>query len=70
MIGEMQFLERFYTSSIWILWGCPFNYKTFALTDDFNIPRNTYDECMNFVISEYRFCTHCCHLLILVQSLV
>ncbi len=26
--------------------------KTFKLTDDFNLPRNTYAECMDFVLSE------------------
>jgi hypothetical protein len=53
MIGEMQFFKAFaYFKLVGFYGGVPLITKPFALTDNFNLPRNTYDECMNFVISE------------------
>ena len=53
LIGEMKFLRAFsYFRLISIHGGVPLITKPFGLTDDFDVPRNTYDECMNFVITE------------------
>ncbi len=53
MIGEMKFLRAFaYFRLVALHGGIPLITKTFNLDDDFNIPRNSYDECMDFVISE------------------
>jgi starch-binding outer membrane protein, SusD/RagB family len=53
MIGEMHFLRGFaYFRNVALFGGVPLITKPFNLTDDFIVPRNTYDECMNFVIAE------------------
>ena len=53
MIGEMQFLRAYsYFRLTSIYGGVPLLTKPFGLTDDFKFARNTYDECMNFVITE------------------
>ncbi len=53
MTGEMKLLRAFaYFKLVAFYGGVPLITKPFGLTDDFMISRNTYDECMNFVISE------------------
>ena len=53
MIGEMKFLRAFaYFNLVAFYGGVPLITEPFSLTDDFNVPRNTYDECMNFIVSE------------------
>jgi hypothetical protein len=52
-IGEMKLLRAFaYFKLVSFYGGVPLITKSFGLTDKFDIPRNTYDECMNFVVSE------------------
>ena len=53
MTGEMKFLRAYsYFRLVALYGGVPLITKPFGLKDDFNTPRNTYDECMNFVITE------------------
>lgn len=53
MNGEMKFL-RAYAYFRLVAWygGVPLITKPFSLSDDFNLPKNTYSECMDFVVSE------------------
>jgi hypothetical protein len=53
MIGEMKFLRGYsYFRLATIYNGVPLITKIFDLNDDFNLPRNTYEECMEFAIQE------------------
>jgi hypothetical protein len=53
MTGEMRFLRAFSYFRLTSLYGgVPLITEPFNLTDNFNVPRNTYDECMRFVITE------------------
>jgi hypothetical protein len=53
LTGEMKLLRAFaYFKLVAFYGGVPLITKSFGLTDKFDIPRNTYDECMNFVVSE------------------
>ena len=53
MTGEMKFLRAYaYFRLVAYYGGVPLLKTPFELTGDFNLPRNTYDECMNFVITE------------------
>jgi len=53
MSGEMKFLRAFaYFNMISLYGGVPLVTKPFALTDDFNVPRDTYETCFKFVIDE------------------
>ncbi len=53
MIGEMKFYRAYaYFRLATIYNGVPLVTKTFELTDNFYLPRNTYAECMTFVMSE------------------
>lgn len=53
MIGEMKVLRAFsYFRLIGFFGGVPLITKSFSLRDNFDLPRNTYDECMAFVIKE------------------
>lgn len=54
MIGEMKFLRAYsYFRLVAFFGGVPLLTKPFSLTDNLNVARNTYDECMNFVITEF-----------------
>jgi starch-binding outer membrane protein, SusD/RagB family len=54
MIGEMKFFRAYAYFRLATMYnGVPLITKTFELTDDFFLPRNTYDECMDFVLEEY-----------------
>ncbi len=53
MMGEMKFLRAYaYFNLVSLYGGVPLITKVFGLSDEFNQPRNSYDECMNFVITE------------------
>ncbi len=53
MTGEMKFLRAHaYFKLVAFFGGVPLIKSSFTLNDDFNVPRNTYDECMNFVVKE------------------
>jgi len=53
MIGEVRFLRAYaYFRLVSFYNGVPLITKTFKLDDDFYMPRNTYDECMKFVLDE------------------
>ena len=53
MTGEMKLLRAFaYFKLASFYGGVPLITKPFGLTDDFMLARNTYDEVMNFVITE------------------
>lgn len=54
LTGEMGFLRAFvYSNLIWRYGGVPIITKAYTLTDtDFSIKRNTYDECVDFIVSE------------------
>ena len=53
MIGEMKFLRAYsYFRLVAFHGGVPLFSKPFSLTDELNLPRSSYDECMNFVVKE------------------
>jgi hypothetical protein len=53
MTGEMRFLRAYsYFRLISFYGGVPLITKPFGLKDDFSVPRNTYKECLDFVLSE------------------
>ncbi|HZK62223.1 MAG TPA: RagB/SusD family nutrient uptake outer membrane protein, partial [Anaerovoracaceae bacterium] len=53
MIGEVKFLRAYaYFRLVAFYNGVPLITKTFNLDDDFYLARNTYDECMKFVLDE------------------
>jgi hypothetical protein len=53
MTGEMKFLRAYsYFRLISFFGGVPLITKPFGLNDDFQVPRNSYDECMKFVLKE------------------
>lgn len=53
MIGEMKFLRAYaYFKLVAYFGGVPLIIKPFSPSDDLYVKRNTYDECMSFVISE------------------
>ncbi len=53
MTGEMKFLRAYaYFRLVAFFGGVPLITKPFNLTDNFDVARNTYDDCMNFVVSE------------------
>lgn len=53
MIGEMKFFRAYsYFRLVAFFGGVPLVTSPFGLTDDFKVARNTYDECMKFVVDE------------------
>lgn len=53
LIGEMKVLRAYsYHRLISIYGGVPLITKVFDLNDDFDLPRNTYEECMAFIEKE------------------
>jgi hypothetical protein len=54
LTGEMKFIRAFvYANLIWRFGGVPLITKTYSLTDtDYTIQRNTYDECVDFILRE------------------
>lgn len=53
LIGEMTFLRAFfYADLVARFGGVPLITKTFDLNSDMMVPRNTYDECIDFIVKE------------------
>lgn len=53
MKGEMKFLRAYaYSKLISLYGGVPLITKPFRLDDDFLIPRNSYDDCVEFIVNE------------------
>lgn len=53
MTGEMKFLRAYsYLRLIALHGGVPLITKPFSLNDDFLVPRNTYNECLEFIVKE------------------
>ena len=54
LTGEMMFIRAFvYANLIWRFGGVPLITHTYSLSDtDFSIQRNTYDECVDFIVKE------------------
>lgn len=51
--GEMKFLRAYsYAKLINFHGGVPIIDKPFKLTDDFIVPRNAYQECVNFIVKD------------------
>ena len=53
MKGEVHFLRGFiYHDLVSMYGGVPLIKKAYGLADDFEAPRNTYDECIKYIISQ------------------
>lgn len=53
MKGEVYFLRAYlYQNLVTMYGGVPIIKRTFGLNDDFNVPRNTYEDCINFIVSD------------------
>jgi len=51
--GEVHFLRAyFYNQLVSLYGGVPIVTNTFGLNSEFKVPRNTYEECINFIVSE------------------
>ncbi|TXE10155.1 RagB/SusD family nutrient uptake outer membrane protein [Seonamhaeicola algicola] len=51
--AEMKFLRaNIYSKLIALHGGVPLLDKALGLNDEFNIPRNTYEECVDFIVAE------------------
>jgi len=52
-IGEMKFIRAFvYANLIWCYGGVPLITKVYQLNEDYSVQRNSYDECVDFIVSE------------------
>lgn len=66
MIGEVVFLRAYLYHNMVTIWGgVPIITKTYELTDDFNVERDTYESCVEFIVEE---CNKAASLLPLVQD--
>lgn len=55
MIGELKFLRAYiYANLIWNYGGVPLITKVYQLNEDYSIPRNSYDECVEFIVKELK----------------
>lgn len=53
MEGEVRFLRAYLFHEMIAMWGgVPIIEDVYGLTDDFNAPRDTYEDCVNFIVSE------------------
>jgi hypothetical protein len=51
--GEVYFLRAwFYHQLVSLYGGVPLITRAYSLSDDFNAPRNTYEECINYIVSQ------------------
>ncbi len=51
--GEVKFLRAYCYAYLIDYWGgVPIITKAFGLNDDFKVPRNSYEECVDFIIKE------------------
>jgi hypothetical protein len=52
-IGEMKFIRAYvYANLIWTYGGVPIITKVFQLNEDYAVTRNSYDECVDFIVTE------------------
>lgn len=66
MTGEVYFLRAYLYHSLTTLFGgVPILNKSFDLTDDFAVARNSYEDCVNFMVSD---CDSAALLLPIVHS--
>lgn len=55
MIGEVKFLRAYiYANLLWCYGGVPIITRVYGLNEDYSIPRNSDEECVNFIISELK----------------
>lgn len=53
MKGEMKFIHAYiYASLIWRYGGVPIINNIFELNDDYSVPRDSYDNCVDFICTE------------------
>jgi starch-binding outer membrane protein, SusD/RagB family len=53
MIGEVHFLRAFLYHTLVVMYGgVPLVKEAYTLTDDFNIPRSSYDDCIKFIVED------------------
>lgn len=53
MIGEMKFLRAFvYANLIWRYGGVPIITKVYELNEDYSLSRDTYEDCVDFIVKE------------------
>lgn len=53
MIGELKFLRAYvYANLLWCYGGVPIITKVYELNEDYKIPRNSYEECVDFIVTE------------------
>lgn len=53
MIGELKFLRAYiYANLLWCYGGIPVITKVYELNEDYKIPRNSYEECVDFIVTE------------------
>src|SRR5690606_28940845 len=53
MEGEVRFLRAYLYHEMIATWGgVPIIEDVYGLSDDFNAPRDTYEDCVNFIVSE------------------
>ena len=53
LLGEAYFLRAYFYQQLVRYYGAvPIITKTYALTDNFNVKRNTYEECVNFILKD------------------
>lgn len=53
MVGELKFLRAFiYANLIWSYGGVPIINKVYQLGGDYKVARSSYEECVNFIVSE------------------
>lgn len=66
MIGEAYFLRaHFYRNLTNLYGGVPIIKKTYSLEDDFQAPRDSYEDCIEFIVED---CDMAASLLPLIQS--
>jgi hypothetical protein len=53
MKGEVHFLRAYlYHNLVSMYGGVPIIKRTFGLTDEFNVPRDSYDNCIKFIVAD------------------
>jgi hypothetical protein len=51
--GEAYFLRAYYYQQLLRYYGsAPIITKVYNLNEDYSVPRNTYDECVKFIVSD------------------
>ncbi|MCD6201509.1 MAG: RagB/SusD family nutrient uptake outer membrane protein [Bacteroidales bacterium] len=66
MVGQVHFLRAYFYHELTSLYGgVPIITHAYTLTDEYKIPRDTYEDCINFIVSE---CDSAAALLPEVQS--